>query len=215
MSLTKTYTKNPCSLDSITNNIQHDSSITIALDLVNTSLFGDQLTIAFLSDMADWTEVDTVVANNNGQPLPQNTSQLVSVNSAPAFASKTITVNNVTKSLYKRFTGINQALSVGANTFTWTQANYPWVKFLGIEVINAEVGDTCDLYVLDTATGTYSGHANYPLNQFAYGANVSPTYYKHVSEYDADVYQGLQIKFVYTSISAKTIYINFDMNEVK
>jgi len=129
-----------------------------------------------------------------------------------AFASKTLSNG---KSLYKRFTGISQVMSAGSNTFTWTQSAFPWVKFVGLEIINAEIGDTCDLYVLDTATGTYSGYANYTLNQFAFGANIAPNFYRHVSEYDADLYQNLQIKLVYNSVSAKTIYINFDMNEVK
>lgn len=141
--------------------------------------------------------------------------QVVIAAGLPAFAAKTLVISGVTKNLFKRFTGISQALSAGSNTFTWTQATFPWVKFLGLEVIGAELGDTCDLYVLDTATGTYSGHANYTLNQFAFAANIRPAFYKHVSEYDADLFQNLQFKFVYNSVSGKTIYINFDMNEVK
>ena len=128
------------------------------------------------------------------------------------FSSKTLANG---KSLYKRFAGISQVLTAGSNTFTWQQSSYPWAKFLGIEVIGAELGDTCDLYVLDTPSGTYSGVPNYPLNQFAFSANVAPSYYRHISEYDADIRQNLQIKFVYNSVSAKTLYINFDMNEVK
>jgi hypothetical protein len=162
------------------------------------------------SDQED--AVKSIVYSLNSQP-----TQIVVQSQPPhsAFASKTIVINGVTKSLFKRFTGTSFPLSAGTNTCTWTQSAFPWVKFLGIEVIGAELGDTCDLYVLDTSTGTYSGHANYPLNQFAYGANLAPGYYRHVSEYDSDMYQNLQIKFIYNSVSAKMIYINFDMNEVK
>jgi hypothetical protein len=128
------------------------------------------------------------------------------------FASKTLPNG---KSLFKRFTGTSFSLVPGGNTFTWTQSSFPLVKFLGIEVINGEIGDTCSLFVLDTTTGTYSGYPNAPLNQFAFNANVAPSFYKHTSEYDSDMYQNLQIKFVYNSVSSKTIYINFDMNEVK
>lgn len=139
----------------------------------------------------------------------------ISISSQPAFRAKTLVVNGVTKNLYKRFVGAQFTLEQGVNTFTWTQASFPWCKFLGIEVIGGETGDVADLYVLDTATGTFSGVPNYTLNKFGYSANVAPGFYHHSSEYDADIYQGLQIKFVYTSISAKTIGINFDMNEVK
>jgi len=119
------------------------------------------------------------------------------------------------KNLFKRFMGIKQDLEAGTNTFTWTQSNFSWTKFLALEVIGAEIGDTCDLYILDTPTGTFSGYPNTPLNQFAFSANVAPNYYRHASEYDADLYQNLQIKFIYHSVSSKTIGINFDMNEVK
>jgi hypothetical protein len=119
------------------------------------------------------------------------------------------------KKLFKRFTGTSFALTTGSNTLTWTQSTFPWTKFVGLEIIGASAGDTCDLFVLDTATGTYSGVPNYPLNQFAYNANLPTEFYRHVSEYDADLYQNLQIQIVYRSVDAKTIYINFDMNEVK
>jgi hypothetical protein len=119
------------------------------------------------------------------------------------------------KSLFKRFTGTSFSLTSGANVLLWTQSAYALVKFLGIEVINGEVGDTCNVFILDTATGTYSGVPNYTLNQFAFNANIASEFYKHVSEYDSDMFQGLQIKIEYTSVSNKTIYINFNMNEVK
>ena len=152
------------------------------------------------SDQADF---ETNYKSNGNKPLP--------IQSNP-FAAKVLPDG---KSLYKRFTGISQTLILGSNTFTWTQASFPWTKFVGVEIIGGELGDTCSLYVLDTSTGTYSGTANATLNQFAYTANIAPGFYNHTSSYDADLYQNLQIKFVYTSISNKTIYINFDMNEVK
>ena len=208
------YTKSPCAIDRLTQEVQQ-SSIATALDHMN--LYGDALSVFFKADLSDGdkTTLDGLVTAHGGTPLPINQTQSVAVQQSPAFAAKTVIVNGVSKSLYKRFTGSSFALTQGSNTFTWTQASFPWVKFLGIEVIGAELGDTCSLYVLDTASGTYSGHANYPLNQFAYNANVAPSFYINESSYDADMYQNLQIQFVYNSISAKTIYINFDMNEVK
>lgn len=209
------YIKSPCSVDRLTQEIQQ-SSIIIALDHIN--LLGSTLSIFFKSDLpaSDKSTLDTLVSNHNGIPLPNNQSQLVNINSPlPPISAKTIVVNGITKNIFKRFTGISQPLNQGSNTFMWTQANFPWVKFLGVEVIGAELGDTCDLYVLDTTTGTYSGVPNYQLNQFGFTVNVGPSFYKRESSFDADMYQGLQIKFVYNSVSAKTVYINFDMNEVK
>lgn len=190
------------------------SGIVTVLDHMN--LTGTALDIIFKDAISsgDKTTLDAVVAAHVNTPLLLNTP-VIGISSTPAFAAKTVTINGVTKNLYKRFTGIAQPLSVGSNTFVWAQSAFPWVKFKGLEVIGGEIGDICDLYVLDTPTGTYSGYPNAPLNRFAYSANIAPEFYKHESEYDADMYQGLQIKIVYTSVTAKTIYINFDMNEVK
>lgn len=208
------YTKQ-IDLPSLTLQIQ-GSTIVTALDHIDT--VGTAASIFFkatLSD-ADKTTLDGIVAAHTGIPSPNTVPESVIIsNSLPAFSAKTLTINGVVKNLFKRFTGMSQVVAAGSNTFTWTQANYPWIKFVGIEVIGGEVGDNCDLFILDTATGTYSGHANYQLNQFGYTANIAPSFYRHVSDYDADIYQNLQMKFVYNSVSAKTVYINFDMNEVK
>lgn len=67
------YTKSPCALDSLISQIQH-SNIVIALSLPDTSLFGDQLTLGFQSDLSsgDKTTLDSVVAAHDGTPLPEN-----------------------------------------------------------------------------------------------------------------------------------------------
>jgi hypothetical protein len=195
------------------------SSITTNLIIVSTS--GNTTYVEFSIELnnSEKTILDALVNNHipiyPEIPVQTQPVEVVSMPSQTPYASKTIVISGVTKKLYKRFTGISQALSAGSNTFTWTQANYPWVKFMGIEVVGAETGDTCSFYILDTATGTFSGVPNYQLNQFGYSVNIAKDFYKRLAEYDADIYQGLQFKFVYTSISAKTIYINFDMNEVK
>lgn len=79
-----TFTKSPCSLDSIVSDIQH-SSIVTALDLANTNLFGDQLNVCFLADLStnDQTTLNSVVTANNGLPLPSNTPQPVNIINAP------------------------------------------------------------------------------------------------------------------------------------
>ena len=150
----------------------------------------------------DQADFETNFKPRGNQPITQTTQ---------AFAAKTLPSG---QSLYKRFTGISQTLQAGQNTFTWTN-NYNAAKFLALEIINAEVGDMCSLYILDSATGTYSKVPNYPLNQFAFNANIPSNFYRYDSEYDAEIYLGMQVKFVYNSVSAKTIYVNLDINEVK
>lgn len=128
---------------------------------------------------------------------------------SPAFSAKTFE----DKDLYKRITGIQENLTIGANTITFTIA-YPWVKITGIEIINGSALDFVSMEVLDSTTGQYSGTPNKILNQFGFTVNISENYYKYDSEYDADLYEGMQIQLTYTSTSAKTIGINFLINEV-
>jgi hypothetical protein len=161
------------------------------------------------TDEAASADTADFVANfkSNGNKSPR---QSLSVSSTPAFASKSFGA----KALFKRVVGKQFALTTGDNILLYTET-FPWVKFMALEIINGEVGDTCSLYVLDTENGTYSTVPNYPLNQFGYAANIAAGFYQHKSEFDADVYAGLQLKIVYTSVSAKTVGINYVMNEVK
>lgn len=138
----------------------------------------------------------------------------VIVQSSPAFGAKTFLANGVTKKLYARNTGVQQALTAGSNVISYT-LTYPWVKIIGVEVINAEALDYVDLKVKDTAAGTYSGVPNYTLNQFAYAHNVPKDYYIRMAQFDADIYVGMVLEITYYSISAKTVGINWIMNEVK
>lgn len=118
------------------------------------------------------------------------------------------------KKLYKREHGIQQTLIAGVNTILFT-IPYAWVKILGLEIIGGENLDKIDMFVLDSTAGTYSGYPNYTLNQFGYNVNVEAGSYEEQNSYDADLYQGMQLKISYTSLSAKTIGINFNLNEVK
>jgi len=145
---------------------------------------------------------------------PLAAAQLVNVSSIPSFSAKTVTIGSTTKKLFARNTGFQHTMSVGANTVTYT-LSYPWCKILGVEVIGAETLDYCDLEVFDTAAGTYSGVPNYKLNQFAYSVNIPMNYYIRLSQFDADIYQGMVIKITYNSVSAKTVGFNIIMNELK
>lgn len=137
-----------------------------------------------------------------------------SVQSIPSFGAKTFLYNGAVKKLYARNHGIQQALSAGSNTISYT-ISYPWVKMIGVEVVNAEALDYVDLKVKDTAQGTYSGTPNSVLNQFAYSHNIPKDYYIRLSQFDADIYQGMVVEVTFNSVSAKTVGVNFIMNEVK
>lgn len=139
----------------------------------------------------------------------------VNIGATPSFTSKTITTSDGSiKKLHARNTGFQQALIVGTNVFSYT-AIYPWVKMIGVEIINCEALDIGEFKVFDTPAGTYSGVPNLLLNQFGYTLNLPKDFYSRSSPFDADLYQGMKLEFTYVSISAKTIGINMIMNEVK
>lgn len=155
---------------------------------------------------ADTVEfISNYKANGNKSP-----TQALNINSTPAFASK----NLGTKSLFKRVVGKQFEVSIGDNTLIYTQT-FPWVKFMSLEIVNGQMGDYVSLYILDTATGTFSTYPNAPLNQFGFNTNIAADFYQQKSEFDADLYVGLQIKIIYHSVSNKTVGINYVMNEVK
>jgi hypothetical protein len=137
--------------------------------------------------------------------------QEVHVSGQPPFADKK-TAEGL--NLFNRTEGKSFTLSSGANTLEFA---IPWntSKFTGLEVINAELGDIVDLKILDDASGTYSGVPNYQLNQFGYTVNTAPNYYVRESKYDADLYLGMRIVLEFTSVSAKTLYVNYMIHEVK
>lgn len=128
-----------------------------------------------------------------------------------SFASKVLPTG---KKLFKRYHGIQESVSIGENTIIYT-IPYTQVKIIGVDIMNASALDTVDLMILDTVTGLYSTTPSYLLNQFAFAVNISKDYFRQESNYDADLYQGMQIKIVYNSQSNKTIGINFNFSEVK
>lgn len=147
----------------------------------------------------------------NYKPLgPANIRSTINIDVLPAIASKTLGA----KKLYKRVVGVQSAVTTGSTDIVWT-CPFAWVKFMGIEFTNCESLDKVSLYVLDKAATPLFGVPNATLNQFGFDANMCKDFYKHQSEFDADIYGGLQIKIVYTSVSDKTVGINFIMNEVK
>jgi len=154
-----------------------------------------------LVETADITDFETNYKTTGNKPLTNLTA---------AFSAKTFG----SKRLFARNTGMQFSLSAGSNVLTYT-ATYAWTKIIGMELINAEALDTCELKVLDSTAGTYSGIPNYLLNQFGYTLNMGPNFYIRTSPFDADLYVGMQLQFTYVSVSAKTVGLNIIQNEVK
>lgn len=127
------------------------------------------------------------------------------------FASKTLSSG---KKLYKRVHGQSASVTTTQSSHKFT-VPYVSCKITGVEIINAEVGDFVDFYILDTITGTVTTVPSYPLNQFGYNVYMSSDFHREVSNYDADLFMGLQVEVKYTSISSKTVYFNYILHELK
>jgi hypothetical protein len=147
---------------------------------------------------------------SDGKNLLDTDTRDVNIVSQSPFASKTLGTNK----LYKRIHGIQRDVVVGTNTFLWS-IPYPWVKITSVEIINGKALDTASLYILDSEAGTYSGVPNKVLNQFVYDVNMVEDFYENGSEYDADLYQGMQLKIVYNTLQDSRVGFNFKLNEVK
>lgn len=127
------------------------------------------------------------------------------------FASKNL-LNG--KKLFRRIHGIRRAITPGANDIRFT-IPYAECKITGIEITNCELLETASFKVLDTESGAVTTVPYYLLNQFGFSVNMPDKFYKSVSEYDADLFQGLVICLEYNAISNKDIGINFVLHEVK
>lgn len=198
-------------VDRLEQEIRDHAGITTALESV--SALSTAVTIKFKAVLSypEEASLTEVINNHIATPLPQNVIQRVLVSEIPPMAAKRLSTG---ERLFKRVHGIEIDAHAGQNIATWTTP-YPWAKFIAIEFINAEIGDKCSLNVLDSVTGMISGYANANLNQFGFTVNLAERFYRHESQFDADLYYGLQIRLVLNSVSAKKVYVNFVMNEVK
>lgn len=142
--------------------------------------------------------------------LTSNNIQKVTIQSQPSFGSKTLPTG---ERLIKRVEGVQVDLVEGTNTINYS-IPWNWVKITGVEIVGCESLDVADLFVMDNAIGTFSGTPNAMLNQFAFTINLSKDFYEHRSEFDADLYKTMVLKCTYVSKTAKTIGVNFILNEV-
>lgn len=137
-------------------------------------------------------------------------TKAVNVEAQPAFASKSIG----TKKLYTRATGASFPVVVGNNNLDFS-IPFAQMKFNGLQIINGKIGETVNLKVLDTPTGTISGVPNYPLNQFGYSVNLPDGMFVRESQYDADLIQNMTIRIELTAVEARDFRVNYAIHELK
>lgn len=130
-----------------------------------------------------------------------------------AFARKTFRGQK----LFRRKHGFNGLIPANSTGSVLLVVPYAACKINQVEFVNAKEGDTVDLKVLDTATGTLSTIPNFMLNQFGFSTELPDGFYTDKSEYDADLIGGMQIEILYTNNSdtPHTIRGNITYHEVR
>jgi hypothetical protein len=113
------------------------------------------------------------------------------------------------------FRGTGKKFICAANTTTSCEfeISYTHVKFNGVNILNGNSGDTCNLKVLDNAAGTFSTVPNYTLDQFGFDWNITDS--KELLPYVADLYQTMKIVIEYTNNtdSETEIFVNYYIHE--
>lgn len=188
------------------------SSITIALDMINTK--GDILDIIFKAALSagEETTLDGLVAAHSGEPISD--PDKVEVESQPVFANKFLPDG-------RRIWNADNCEEFSINN---AAKNLDFVipkdvmKVNGLEIVNCKAGDKATLQVLDTPTGTVSGVANAVLRTFG-TVYLPDEFYKRVSKYDADIIKGMTIRIIYdrkdVSLDpAADVFINYLLHEI-
>lgn len=116
--------------------------------------------------------------------------------------------------LFNRTTGVIYNLNQGYNALSF-EIEYEDIKFNEIEIIGGELGDSVNLKILDSQDGLISGTPYYPLNQFGFNVYVAKEFYKRKNNYDANLIQTMIILIEYNSVSAKNVFINYILHELK
>lgn len=187
----------------------NESSINETLERIDTE--GNSVSIIFLSVLSQASNeiLSNIISSHSGEPYPKESHvQKVEI-STPiinnAFASK----GN------HHFRGTGKKFICAANTTTSCvfEISYTHVKFNGVNILNGNSGDTCNLKVLDNAAGTFSTVPNYTLDQFGFDWNITDS--KELLPYVADLYQTMKIVIEYTNNtdSETEIFINYYIHE--
>lgn len=119
--------------------------------------------------------------------------------------------------LTRRVRGFALALDTSGSAQSATfVVPYAQCLMTATEIVGARAGDRFKLEVLDTATGTVSGYPNVSLNTFGEDVYAFTGQYRAQSSYDAELFQGLQIKITCTPIDseARNVYFNLELHEL-
>lgn len=135
--------------------------------------------------------------------IPDKDSKGNVVHKNEAFASK--------DNLHFKGQGLKATIT-NATTHTFDHAVTYECKFNGVELLYALGADTCNLKILDDASGTYSTIPNYTLDQFGYNWNVTKDLCVKELDYDAHLYPGMRIVVEYTNNHTGPVTIGLNLN---
>lgn len=129
------------------------------------------------------------------------------------FASKIMPDGKILK---RRTIGFTFLLTAQAQTTYEYTVTYGHCKINQVEVFYCQENTTAMMRVRDSIAGTYSGVSNAILDTFGNNVNIGKDYWIGRSEYDADLYAGMVLEFVFNSLADtdKTIGINIILHEV-
>ena len=161
--------------DQVYYQIQSHEEVSFANDSTLLSDIGSADAIVAKDDSGNTNITDINDAINH---LKNNLPTHVEVDGQPTFADKILPCG---KKIYARTHGKSFSVSAGANTLDF-DVPYAACKITGIEIMNGELGDNVDFFILDDDLGTYSTIPNSVLNQFGYDANIAPNNYRHESK---------------------------------
>lgn len=193
------------------------SSVVTTVTQIDTS--GNTMYIKFSSALSvdEKTTLDGLVAAHDGSvPLVIEPTSVSVVNQIyqSAFADK-ITWEGT--KLFRRKHG-SAWTSVAPNSSQIISLTVPYnsAKINKAEILGCREGDSVNLCVHDSVNGDYTGVPDYILSQFGFSVAMPDGFYVDKSEYDADLYIGMQIKVEYTNNSSETrnVAVNFTLHEL-
>jgi len=96
------------------------------------------------------------------------------------------------------------------------EIGYDWAKIEAMEIIGAGKKHFCNLYIIDTKDGDYSGEPYSIVNQFCFGVAVAEGFHRFSSKYDGDLFLGMAVQLEITNFSdiATSVALNIELNEV-
>jgi hypothetical protein len=118
--------------------------------------------------------------------------------------------------LFRRKHGVSATIPANSSGTISLVIPYPQCKIDQAEIVNCAVGDTVDLKVYDTPTGTISTVPNFMLNQFGFGVTMPDNFYVDKSNYDADLIQNMKVEVTYynNSASPRDIGVNITLHQL-